>query len=175
MRARHSVRHHGAGARVRAFPEQAGNGVERHAAEPACCLRAHKPHKMMPVLVSAILCLWTASRVRLRQHTHLRGAWQGSSPTAPTASAGTNMPVEAPTPLVHIISRKLKENRANRPRKSNWKEGRSSGRGSPKWMTSRRAWLSGVKKSCIRQGLSGSIERMQSSCTRSGLSGSPQH
>ena len=74
-------------------------------------------------------------------------AGQGRLPTAPTARAGTNMPVEAPTPLVHIMSMKEKRNRQVRAPKSNRKSV-PSGRGSPRWIMRRRDCERGVKKTC---------------------------
>lgn len=62
---------------------------------------------------------------------------QGHIPTAPTARAGTNMPVDAPTPLVHIMRVKEKKKRQVRAPKSKRKSV-PSGRGSPRWMIRRR-------------------------------------
>ena len=71
----------------------------------------------------------------------------GQLPTAPTARAGTNMPVEAPTPLVHIIKVKEKRNRQVRAPKSKRKSV-PSGKGSPRWIISRRLCERGVKNTC---------------------------
>lgn len=57
------------------------------------------------------------------------------------------MPVEAPTPLVHIMRVKEKRKRQVRAPKSNRKSV-PSGRGSPRWMIKRRDWDKGVKKTC---------------------------
>ena len=55
--------------------------------------------------------------------------------------------MEAPTPLVHIISVKEKMKRHIKAPKSNRKS-MPSGRGSPRWMISRSDWERGVKKTC---------------------------
>ena len=43
--------------------------------------------------------------------TQVQRRGQRHAPTAPTARAGTNMPVDAPTPLVHIMRVKEKRKR----------------------------------------------------------------
>lgn len=73
---------------------------------------------------------------------------QGHSPTAPTARAGTNMPVDAPTPLVHIMRVKVKRKRQVKAPKSKRKSV-PSGRGSPRWIIRRKDCDKGVKKTCI--------------------------
>ena len=54
-------------------------------------------------------------------------------PAAPTARAGTNMPVEAPTPFVQIMRLKLLRKNRRTDTKLNWKlDSWSSGSGSPR-------------------------------------------
>ena len=104
---------------------------------------------------------------------------QGHSPTAPTARAGTNMPVDAPTPLVHIMRVKVKRNRQVKAPKSNRKSV-PSGRGSPRWIIRRKDCDKGVKKTCIMHHLNHQAnmltDRKHSASSSSSLEkGSKQH
>jgi len=65
--------------------------------------------------------------------------------------------VEAPTPLVHIIKVNEKRNRHVRAPKSNRKSV-PSGRGSPRWIISRRDCERGVKNTCAAQSRGVSLE-----------------
>ena len=69
-------------------------------------------------------------------------------PAAPTARAGTNMPVLAPTPFVQIMPANVIMKNMLSTAKSKWKVGRSWGSGSPRCIIMRRDCDSGWKKSC---------------------------